>query len=424
MTMASRRDFLKAFSISALSLPAFDQWDFQRTKVAEMEFPRPDVPGFWKKIRRFFPIPEDEAFFNTGTLGASPSVVVEAAAEHLRKVATAICDWDYRNDDWISGYQAFRDIREKIAGLIHARTDEVALTENATMAMNFVANGLDLRAGDEVLTTDQEHSGGKSGWQLKQKRWGTAYREVVLPKPVRTPDEVVSLFQEAITPRTKVITLSHILSPNGTILPVKEICAEGSKRDIFTVIDGAQAIGQIGLDVLDMNCDAYYGSLHKWLLGPPGTGFLYIKSERAKDIWTTLAGGQWDNHEDEGFRFTQRGTGSLSLLMGLNAALDFHQAIGPGRVYARIKSLGDYLREGLKTIKGMEIYTSLHPAMCAGITSYNIAGLEPGTLMDELWTRKRIRIRGVRQCTHIYNSPEEIDATLEVVRDMAGSAGL
>jgi isopenicillin-N epimerase len=420
--MTSRRDFLKSVSLSALSLPAFDHWDFQKAKVAEMEFPEIGDPAFWEKIRRFFPIPADEAFFNTGTLGASPGVVVEAAAEHLRKVASAICEWDYKGDDWISGYQAFRHIRAKVARLIRARTDEVALTENATMAMNFVANGLDLRAGDEVLTTDQEHSGGKSGWQLKQKRCGTVYKEVVLPKPVRTPDEVVALFLEAITSRTKVITLSHILSPNGTVLPVKEICAEASKRNIFTVVDGAQAIGQVGLDVLDMNCDAYYGSLHKWLLAPPGTGFLYIKSERAEDIWTTLAGGQWDNHEDEGFRFTQRGTGSLSLLMGLNAALDFHEAIGPDRIYARIKSLGDYLRDGLKKIDGVEIYTSLHPLMCAGITSYNIVGLEPGTLMDELWRRKKIRTRGVRQCTHIYNSPGEIDMTLEVVRDMARSA--
>lgn len=419
--MASRREFLKSFSISALSLPVLDQWNIEKTKVAEMEFPAPDDPAFWKKIRRLFPMPMDEAFFNTGTLGASPTVVIETVTEHMRRVAAAICEWDYKGDDWISGYQAYRDIREKVAGLIHARTDEVALTENATMAMNFIANGMDLRAGDEVLTTDQEHSGGKSGWQLKQKRWGTVYREVVLPKPARTPDEVVVLFQEAITPRTKVITFSHILSPNGTILPVEEICAEASRRGIFTVIDGAQAVGQIKLDVLDMGCDAYYGSLHKWLLAPPGTGFLYVKKGRAKDIWTSLAGAQWDNHEDEGFRFTQRGTGSLSLLMGLNAALDFHEAVGPDRVYARIKSLGDYLRDGLKKIDRVEIYTSLHPVMCAGITSYNIVGLEPGQLMDELWKRRKIRIRGVRQCTHIYNSEEEIDATLEVVRDLARS---
>jgi isopenicillin-N epimerase len=419
MTMASRRDFLKVFSLSAFSLPAFGQWELKKTKVAEMKFPAPDDPAFWKKVRRLFPMPEDEAFFNTGTLGASPTVVIETAVEHMRKVASAICEWDYKGDDWISGYQAYRGIREKVARLIHAQTGEVALTENATMAMNFIANGLDLRVGDEVLTTDQEHSGGKSGWQLKQKRWATVYKEVVLPKPAANPEEVVALFREAITPRTKVITLSHILSPNGTILPVKEICAEASRRGIFTVIDGAQAIGHIELDVRDLDCDAYYGSLHKWLLAPPGTGFLYIKSERAKDIWTTLAGGQWDNHEDEGFRFTQRGTGSLSLLMGLNAALDFHQALGPERVYTRIKSLGDYLREGLKGIEEVEIYTSTHPAMCAGITSYNIAGLEPGKLMDELWTRKKIRSRGVRQCTHIYNNPEEIDATLEVVREMA-----
>ena len=267
--------------------------------------------------------------------------------------------------------------------------------------------------------TDREHSGGRSGWLVREKRFGIKVTPVPLPDPCRDPGQIIELFLKAITLRTRVIAISHMVGGTGSILPVKQICSEAQKRGIFTVLDGAQCVGQIPVDVKDIGCDAYFSSLHKWTLAPPGTGLLYIRKERIADIWTTFASGQWDNHEDDGYRLTQRGTGNLSLLVGLDAALDFHFRIGPGRIYRRIKYLGDYLREGLRKIPKMEIQTSPHPDMCAGITVYNIKGLEPGKIMDELWLRKKIRIRGVRQSTHIYNSPEEIDATLEVVQGMA-----
>lgn len=417
--MTTRRDFLKKLTLSAFALPLTGQWDFTKSKLDGMPFPAKDDPAYWKKIRKMFPMPEDSAFFNTGTLGAQPAVVLESTIEHMKKVATDIAEWDYKGDDWISGYQPYTDLRAKIARLINADTEEIALTENATMAMNTIAHGLDLDAGAEVLMTDREHSGGRSGWLVREKRFGIRVTPVPLPDPCRDPGQIIDLFLEAITPRTRVIAISHMITGTGSILPVKEICVEARKRGIFTVLDGAQCVGQILVDVKDIGCDAYFSSLHKWMLAPPGTGFLYVRKERIADIWTTFASGQWDNHEDEGYRLTQRGTGNLSLLVGLNAALDFHFRIGPERVCARIKHLGDYLREGLRQIPKVEIRTSPHPDMCAGITVYNIRGLEPGRIMDELWRRKKIRIRGVRQSTHIYNSPAEIDATLKLVHDMA-----
>jgi selenocysteine lyase/cysteine desulfurase len=417
--MTTRRDFLHKLTLSAFALPLSMQWDFSKSKVDRMTFPAQNDPAYWKKIRKMFPMPEGKAFFNTGTLGAQPAVVLESTIAHMRKVATEIADWDYKGDDWISGYQPFTDLRAKAGRLINAAAKEIALTENATMAMNTIAHGLDLEAGAQILMTDREHSGGRSGWLVREKRRGIKVIPVPLPDPCRDPQQIIDLFLKAITPRTRVIAISHMVGGTGTILPVKEICDEAKKRDIFTVLDGAQCLGQIPVNVKDIGCDAYFGSFHKWMLAPPGTGFLYIRKERIAEIWTTFASGQWDNHEDEGYRLSQRGTGNLSLLIGLNAALDFHFRIGPDRIHRRIKYLGDYLRTGLRDTPKMEIQTSPHPDMCAGITVYNIDGLEPGKIMDELWHRKKIRIRGVRQCTHIYNSPDEIDTTLEIVRDMA-----
>lgn len=219
--------------------------------------------------------------------------------------------------------------------------------------------------------------------------------------------------------------LSHIISGSGAILPAKEICAEAKKRGILTVLDGAQTTGHIKIDLKDIDCDAYVGCFHKWVGAPAGTGYMYVKPEYIKDIWTTVASYRWDNHEDEGFRFTQRGTGNFSMIEGLDAALDFYFQIGPERVYERIKFLGDRLREGLHKINKVKIYSPEDNAMCAGITVYNIDGFTGTKLQDAYWERAHMRPRassdvfGVRHCTHIFNSPEEIDKALSIVKQLA-----
>ena len=380
---------------------------------------------FWEQVRQEFSLDPQMAFFNTGTLGAMPRRVFNRVVDHLRLTSEKIAEWDYYGADWIGGYQAWSEVREKAARLINCDLKEIALTENATAGMNYIANGLDLQPGDEILGTDQEHPGGESGWKLKTKRCGLIYRQLPLGKPVQSPAEVIDLFTGAIGPKTRVIAIPHLVTGSGAILPVKEICAIATRRGLFTVIDGAQTAGQIKIDVRDLNCDAYYGSFHKWLCAPAGNGFLYLKKEKAPLVWTTLASAQWDNHEDDGFRLSQRGTGNLSLLMGLDEALDFHFELGPEKVYARIKSLGDYLRTRLQEVPGIRIFTPLEPSMAAGITVYNIDGLTGDFIQDELWRRGRMRPRsmgdvfGVRQSTHIYNSFEEIDRTIACLKDIA-----
>ena len=140
--------------------------------------------------------------------------------------------------------------------------------------------------------------------------------------------------------------VSHMISGSGAILPVKELCAEARKRGIFTVLDGAQTVGHIKIDIKDIDPDCYLGCFHKWMGAPAGTGFMYVRKDKIKDIYTTVASTKWDDHADEGFRFTQRGTGNFPVLKGLEASLDFHNEIGPDRWYSRIKFLGERLRSG------------------------------------------------------------------------------
>ncbi len=387
-----------------------------------VDWPADDDPNYWRWIRQQFLIPEDEAYFNTGTLGACPRQVVEATCNDMRRVEENLAHWEYKADDedFLAGYTEQVRIRHKAARIMHANWQEIALTQNATMGINLMANGLELGPGEEVLMTDQEHEGARSPWELKAKRTGVMLRIVEIPIPPMGPERLVKILVEAMTPHTRVITLPHISYKYGILMPVAEICQVARERGIFTIIDGAQAVGQLRVDVTKIGCDAYVASPHKWQFSPPGTGLLYIRAERLEEIWTTLAGKNWNKHEAGAFRFMQYGTGNGSILRGLEAGMDFHQSIRTDRIEKRNRELADRLREGLRQIKGVTVFSPSHPSLGSAIITYGINRLTGVEIQDELWNRWKIRVRSqgehaVRQCVHVHNSAEEIDATLNQI---------
>jgi isopenicillin-N epimerase len=421
--MTSRRNALKSLGLAALALPTLSA-----QAESTLAMPLVSDPQYWKKIRSQFMLANDKVFFNPGTVGVMPKVVVDKMTEHAHYLAAHVADWAYKDDnkeEFISGYNNLMSIRTKVGKLINAEVGEIAMTDNVTHGISYLANGITLQAGDEVLTTNQEHPGGRGGWLVKEKRFGVLFKEATIGKPIKSAEEVYNDIIKAFTPKTKVLIISHMISGSGAILPVKEICAEASRRGIFTILDGAQTIGQIKVDVKDIGCDAYAGCFHKWVGAPAGTGFMYVKLDKMKDIWTTVASARWDNHDDEGFRFTQRGTGNFPVLKGLDAALDFLFEIGTDRVYDRIKFLGQRLRTGLRQNPKVKIFSPVDEALCAGITVYNIEGLTGAKLQDEFWNRGRMRPRasgdvfGVRHCTHIFNSEEEIDKALAIIKELS-----
>ena len=417
--MLLRRDFLH--SLAALGL--WPLADIAAPPRSAERWPQPSDRNYWRWIRRQFDIPPGETYFNVGTLGPRPRQVTAALIDHIREIERTIAHYDYRPEhpEYFAGYRKQDVLRAKVAPLLGAKGGDVALVMNATMGSNFIANGLDMQPGDEVLLTDQEHIGNIGPWELREKRSGIVIRKV--PIVMNDPDANVRAFADAITPRTRAIDVPHVTSRLGIVMPVKQICALGRGRNIFTMVDGAQTIGHLRIDVNDIGCDAYVTSPHKGLLAPPGNGLLYIREERQKDVWATLASGNWNNYKDGAFRFMQYGTGNLSLLVGLDAAVDFHNRIGTERIERRILELANRLRSGLQTIGRAKIESPVHPAMACGIVTWGLDGVPGPRLMDELWNRRKIRVRSVgdtvvRQSCHFYNQPEEIDATLEIARTL------
>lgn len=387
--------------------------------------PRASDPDYWGKLRGQFPMPHDEAYCNTGTIGASPLRVMKAMFDHTLQsnVSAAHVDWVEGGMKLLSGYGAYVELREKLGKLINTDYRNVALTQNATMGMNLLAGGLEIPKGAEVLTTDIEHPGGRCAWELHSSRRGSKHRLVEIPRNIDGPAEILASFEKAITPETHLISFPHISSEQGIQFPAKEICDLAAEKGVVSVVDGAQTPGHIKVDVKKIGCDAYYGSPHKWLMAPAGNGFLYVKEELIDQVWTTLASSQWDNHEDNGYRLGQRGTGNPSLLVGFDVALDFHFEIGPKKVYSRIKELGDRLRSGLRSLSNVEVVTPVD-SMCAGLTTFKVNGVDDRSVQNMLWEKGKIQPRtlsegrGIRYSTHIYNSEDEVDRTLDILSNM------
>ncbi|MEO1079090.1 MAG: aminotransferase class V-fold PLP-dependent enzyme [Pseudomonadota bacterium] len=389
--------------------------------------PGADAPEMFAAARREFLFPTDVTYCNTGTLGAMPRQVLEAQTSELRRLEIELPDWPYYTQIGapLTGYQPREDIRADVGRFIGADMEEIALTQNATMSMNFLANGMTYRPGDEILFTDQEHGGSFGPFRLMAKRHGAVVREIDLDSAVaRGPGGVLQAFEDAITPKTKVLMFSEITSGLGYRLPAKALCRLARDRGIFSIVDGAQVVGQLPIDVKDLGCDAYVSSPHKWLLAPKGTGILYIERSRQDELWATLGSYNYDNREDGAFRFMQYGTGSPSLLTGLRAALEFNRELGIERIESWNRAMTVQLHEGLQEIPNVRIHSSTHPEMFAGATTFGLENKTADELQDALWEEK-IRVRAqrndrrVRLCAHLYVSPQDIDRALDVVRRLA-----
>ena len=386
-----------------------------------------DDASVFAAAREHFLIPAGVTYCNTGTLGASPREVVDALTEGIRRIEVNLAAWPYEHPDGepLTGYQQLREVRQAAARFVNASAAEIALTQNATMGMNFLANGLDLAAGDEVVSTDQEHGGGISPWRLLAKRRGVVVKELPLEAAFAGgPEALVQLFASALTPRTKVVKFSHFTSGLGALLPTRELCELARNRGALAIVDGAQAVGQIQVDVRALGCDAYVGSPHKWMMAPKGTGVLYIRRDMQDRFWTTLASSHWDDKENGAFRFMQYGTGAVPVHDGLAAAIAFIDKIGMARMERWDAMLTKRLRDGLAKIPRARVTSPNDPRLTAAITTFKVEGVTARDLQTALWKRRvRVRpqndVRGVRLSAHIYMSPADVDTVLDVASRLA-----
>jgi len=370
---------------------------------------------FWTEMRKQFLIPADEIYLNNGTVGSSPAPVLRAIFDGY--TTTEKMNQEDPEDYPIWGYAAWNEFRDPLAEFVGCKRDEIALLRNATEANSYIANGIDLKAGDEVLMTDQEHPGGVHPWDLRAKRYGVVVKKVKLPLPVKDAAQVLNLFNDAITSRTRVIFFSHITTVTGVVLPAKEICALARSKGILSAVDGAHVPGMMRLNVREIGCDMYSASPHKWMFATKGTGFLYVRDEVIDRVWNTIATEGWDDTKIRAERFQRIGSSNVPALWGLRASIKLANDIGMERIEKRHRFLADHtLAEMMK--RGAESWTSPDAALRCAIVTVNVPPVPRMDLENWLWKEHKIRIRGgepnkLRLSTPYYLSKTDIDRFLE-----------
>lgn len=381
---------------------------------------------YWEGIRKHFLFEDNLIMMNNGTVGPMPKPVYNTLMNYFEVQVKAPCDV------YLYLPQLVNDVRVKLAQFIHADPDEVAITRNTTEGINFVANGLDLKEGDEVVMSDLEHPSGIHPWRLKAKRYGIAVKEFHLGVPPRDVDEIVESFKKAVTPRTKVLMISHTVYITGLITPVKELSEEAHKRGILVLADSAHGAGMLDVDIHKLGVDFWCSSPYKWMGAPPGVGVFYVKKEVQDRVWPTIAFTGWDTYKSARRyeTFSQRAD---ALALALGEAMEFQNRIGRARIERRIHALAGYLKEQLSQVPGLRLHTNTDNYLSAGLTAFSIQGVSPAALVDYLREKHNIVVRtigseekgthGVRVSTHIFVTMRDVDRLVEGVQDYVRRVG-
>ena len=387
-----------------------------RVPLPDAKLFQSDPEAYWARIRKEqFLLGDWRAFLNNGSLGVAPRPVVEAIAEYLNRAAALISD-EYPR--W--GYETLDELRQELADFFGCRKDELALTHNATEGMNTVVNGLDLKAGDEVVLTDQEHPSGLCPWLQKQARFGIRVREVPIPLPPQNPGQLTDLLISSIGPRTRVLSFSGITTRTGLYMPVRQISEAARAKGVITLVDGAHMNGQVPFKLNELGCDFFAGSPHKWMFAPAGCGILYGREEMLDRLWVNVATGGWDDRKLKAARFMMVGTNNRAVFEGFAAALRFLKDLGPERVYGRIHQMARRVLERARAFPKAELLTPDDDRMFGGMVSFRIRDADLTPVL-ELAKKRRIWLAGggdrFRVSTHIHTRPEDLDAFFGTLRE-------
>lgn len=414
--MLTRRHFVESLVAVGAALPALDNHGLERVRrlAGLVEGRAPEAVArdedFWLEIQQAFTLDRTIINLNNGGVSPSPRVVQEAMRRYLdySNTAPAYTMWQILEPE-------IEAVRRRLAASFGCDPEEMAVTRNASEALEIVQLGLPLDRGDEVLTTTQDYPRMLTTWHQRERRDGIVVREITFPVPPPSLDDLAERIERAITPRTKVIHICHITNLTGQIFPIRKIAQLGRARGIEVIVDGAHAYAHFPFTRDELDCDYYGTSLHKWLLAPHGTGFLYVRKAKIDKIWPLMAAPPEMNGNIR--KFEEIGTHPAANHNAIAEALSFHEGIGAERKAARLRFLFQRWAKRLEQLPRVRILTPYDPAQSCGLASMAIEGLEPGKLVAHLWDTYRIIVTPivhkefacVRVTPNVYTTLAEID---------------
>ena len=371
---------------------------------------------FWHLIKSQFKFADAIKYFNNASLGSSPLSVIDATEEFRRTLESFPSRYM-----WGGWKDQIQMVKADAAGLLNAEIDEIAIIHNTTEGMNVIANSLDLKPGDEVILSDHEHRTGLSPWIYHQEKKGVKLVRPTLPLVPDDPEEILNTYVNAITPKTKVISMVHMTNTNGMILPVKEICEMARAKGILTLIDGAQSLGAIPCDMKDIGCDFFTASGHKWLFSPKGVGLFYTNRRSQKHLKPFIANFNYDKEDIS--KIDDYNTRNLPDVLGLGAALNFHKMVGIENQMNRTKALKKRFLSTMSDSENFKIKTPLKPKLSHQIITMEKIGMNVKELQNHLIENYKIDVRGmgshslngVRISFAMYHDMEDVDILCEAL---------
>ncbi|ODS85397.1 MAG: aminotransferase V [Cytophagaceae bacterium SCN 52-12] len=429
--MSGRRHFLRELGLMAGAFSSDSL--FSQLHAAELSSAERSVKhlspleiaaneDYWSIIQQAYTTSPNLINLNNGGVSPSPRVVQEAVERYnrLTNEGPSYFMWEILD-------QGREPLREKLAQLAGADKEEIAINRNCTESLNTIIFGLDLKAGDEVIGCKLDYPNHMNAWKQRALRDKIVYRQLSFDFPIENDEEIVAAYEKAITPKTKVIHVTHVINWVGQIMPVRKICDMAHRRGLEVVCDGAHSFALLDFKIPDLDCDYFATSLHKFLSAPIGSGMMWIRKSNIPKIWPLLGNGAPDAPNIR--KFETLGTRSFPIEQGIGEAINFQLAIGNKRKEERVRFLKNYWAEQVVGIPRVKLKTSLKSAYSCGICGVNIEGIPSRELEKILFSRYKIHtvgieyenVNAVRVTPHVYTRLPELDKLVTAIREIAAA---
>jgi selenocysteine lyase/cysteine desulfurase len=431
MTSSDRRTFLRqaatlagAFSTGSLFNQAHAA-DFNAASRAVAHLGPAEVAqneDFWAVIQRAYSVNPDIINLNNGGVSPSP-VVVQQAVERYNQLANEGPSYFM----WGILDQGREPLREKLAHLAGANANEIAIDRNSTEALNTVIFGLPLKAGDEVIGTKQDYPHMIEAYKQRAERDGIVYKQISFDFPTEDDHAIVKAYEQAITPRTRLIHVTHMVNWVGQTMPVAKIADMAHAHNIEVLADGAHSFGLLDFKIPNLHCDYFGASLHKFLSAPIGTGMMWVRADKIEKVWPLVCAA--NPHSSDIRKFEDLGTRSFPLEQGIGEAINFHEGIGSKRKEQRIGYLKNYWASRVQSIPRVKLHTSLNLNYSCAICGVSIDGMTPSQVASALFDKYKIHTVGivweniscVRVTPHVYTPLDDLDKLVGAIGEIAKS---
>lgn len=417
LSTLSTRQFLKTLAGITTVAPTLSLTDWEKA-VAKATGP----DDFWQQIRAAYPVTKDFIQLENGYYSLAAQDVLDRYQQHIRSI-NAVSSYYMRTrqfDDKLTS-------RRQLASLLGCSPDEVIITRNTTESLDTIISGIDWKAGDEAVMAEQDYGAMLDMFKLQARRYGMVNRVVSIPNHPASDDELVRLYEQAITPKTRMLMVCHMVNITGQIMPVRKITEMAHRHNVEVLVDGAHAFAHLDFTIADLGgCDYYGTSLHKWLGTPLGAGLLYVRRDKIKPLWPLF--GDSSVADDDIRKLNHTGTHPVATDLAIQDAIRFHQTIGIARKESRLRYLQRYWTDQVRQHPRIVLNTPFDPARSCAIANVGIRGTAPADLAKRLFDQYRIftvaidspAVQGVRVTPHLYTTIAELDTFVKALRELAG----